>query len=66
MAKRKAGPVPREASRATGRAPRPRRRLPWRRWWRVLTLNRVWTVISLLVVLVMILSLIAPAFTGGR
>jgi len=32
----------------------------------VLTLNRVWTVISLLVVLVMILSLIAPAFTGGR
>lgn len=38
-------------------------RLPSMRKW--LTLTRVWSVLALLAVLVLILSLIAPAFTPG-
>jgi cell division septal protein FtsQ len=53
----------RKRRRHTSSEARRRIRLPSMRKW--FTLTRVWSVLALLAVLVLILSLIAPAFTPG-
>ncbi len=53
----------RKRRRRTSSEMRRRTRLPSMRKW--FTLTRVWSVLALLAVLVLILSLIAPAFTAG-